>query len=149
VAHCGELLLDARRGQLAAELLDSGCGMERLHSDEIHHPLGRAPGKEVAGGAGVGPPGVGIADRDREELKEPPPCIRAELFWVEVQGGVMDYAPNLALDSQKTFGKSAPTHRRTLARPLRRIYPRPNRAAPVQTVSQITHPPAKGCRYRR
>ena len=82
--------------------------MERLHSDENHRPLCGASGKKVVGGSGIGPAGGGSAGSDREELEEPAPCIRTELFWVEVQGGVMDYAHNLALDSPKAFGKSAP-----------------------------------------
>ena len=58
-ARRSELLLDARRGQLAAELLDPGRNMERLHSDENHRPLCGASGKKVVGGSGIGPAGGG------------------------------------------------------------------------------------------
>jgi hypothetical protein len=51
VAHAGELLLDAGRGQLAPQRLDPGRDMERLHAGERRDAARLAPGQEVAGRA--------------------------------------------------------------------------------------------------
>jgi hypothetical protein len=70
VADRGEPLLDARRGELARAGLDPGRNVHRLHSADRRHAGGRAPGQELIGGAGIGPPRVRVANVGREEFEE-------------------------------------------------------------------------------
>src|SRR3546814_1675305 len=69
VAHAGELLLDAGRGQLAPQRLDPGRDVERLHASERGNAARLVPGQEVARRARIGAARMRIADGDGEELK--------------------------------------------------------------------------------
>jgi hypothetical protein len=70
VADRGEPLLDTRRGKLACAGLDPGGDMHRLDGADRRDAGGRAPGKEVIGGARIGPARVRVADVRREEFEE-------------------------------------------------------------------------------
>ena len=70
-ADGGQVLLDGGGGDLRslAELLDVGGDVHRLDVGQGQAvPL--APGEEIAGGTGVGSPGVAVADGGGEELDE-------------------------------------------------------------------------------
>ena len=70
VAHRREPLLNGGRGKLAAELLDPGGDMDRCYAGKTCHSMTLGLGEEVAGRTGIGPAGVRVADRHREELEE-------------------------------------------------------------------------------
>jgi hypothetical protein len=44
--------------------------MERLNPGDRGYPPALAPGQEIDGGAGIGPPRVGVADVGGEEFQE-------------------------------------------------------------------------------
>lgn len=70
MAQRGQALLDRRRGVGTRLLLDPGRHVQRLHRVQGRHPSGLAPGEKVPHRAGVGPPGVRVADLRGEEFEK-------------------------------------------------------------------------------
>ena len=70
MADRGEALFDRRRRSRAAELLDIGGDMQRLHVGDRRDAGRLAPGQEFPRGDRVGAPGVPVADLGREEFQE-------------------------------------------------------------------------------
>ncbi len=70
MADRGEALLDGRRGSLAAELLDIGGDVQRLHVGDRRDAGALAPGQELPRRLGVGAARVPVADVGGEEFEE-------------------------------------------------------------------------------
>ena len=70
MADRGEALLDGRRRPLAAELLDVGGDMQRLHVGDRRDAGALAPDQKFPRGDRVGAARVPVADLSREEFQE-------------------------------------------------------------------------------
>ena len=70
MADRGEALLDRRRGALAAELLDVGGDVQRLHVGDRGDAGAFAPGQEFPRRLRVGAARVPVADLGGEEFEE-------------------------------------------------------------------------------
>jgi|CXWL01.1.fsa_nt_gi hypothetical protein len=69
-ADGSELEFDGRRCDPLLQLFDIGCDVYGLYVTEMIEASGLAPDGEVAGGLGVGFPGIGVADVGGEEFKD-------------------------------------------------------------------------------
>ena len=70
MADCGEALFDGRRGAFAAELLDIGGDVQRLHVGERRDAGALAPGQEFPRRLAVGRGVLPVADVGGEEFDE-------------------------------------------------------------------------------